>query len=97
MDMLPSYNTADLDNSIARFSESQQQFEKFHKDYRPLLNGEYFLTDRELSERLHVSRRTLHNWRADGILDYIELGGKIIYKESTIQKLLDKNYVKGWQ
>jgi hypothetical protein len=44
-------------------------------NYRPTLNGERFFTDKEVSVRLKVSRRTLQDYR----IAYIQLDGKIFY------------------
>ena len=65
-------------------------------DYKPMLNGERFLTDVQVAERLKVSRRTLQEYRTEGKIPYIQFGGKILYRESDIQKILDKNYRKAW-
>ena len=35
-------------------------------NYRPTLNGERFFTDKEVSARLKVSRRTLQDYRNEG-------------------------------
>ena len=35
---------------------------------QPLLGGEHYLTDRELSDRLKISRRTLQDYRNNGKL-----------------------------
>ena len=59
---------------------------------RPTLGGERFLTDREVSARLKVSRRTLQDYRNSGIIAYYQLGGKILYKESDIERMLAANY-----
>lgn len=59
---------------------------------KPILNGERFLSDPEVSDRLKVSRRTLQDYRTTGKIPYIQLGGKVLYRESDIQKLLDDNY-----
>lgn len=64
---------------------------------KPTLNGERFLSDPEVSDRLKVSRRTLQDYRTTGKMPYIQLGGKVLYRESDIQKLLEENYRKGWQ
>ncbi len=64
---------------------------------KPTLNGELFLSDPEVSDRLKVSRRTLQDYRTTGKIPYIQLGGKVLYRESDIQKLLEENYRKGWQ
>lgn len=52
--------------------------ENFVANNRPTLGGERFLTDREVSARLKVSRRTLQDYRNNGIISYYQLGGKIL-------------------
>ena len=62
-------------------------------NYKPSLNGERYLTDREVSERLKLSRRTLQDYRTEGRIPYYQLGGgKILYRESDIEKMLNDNY-----
>jgi excisionase family DNA binding protein len=63
---------------------------------KPTLNRERFLTDQEVSDRLKVSRRTLQDYRTAGKIPYIQLGGKVLYRESDIQKMLEENYRKAW-
>ncbi|WP_229058519.1 helix-turn-helix domain-containing protein [uncultured Parabacteroides sp.] len=50
----------------------------------PHLNGEKYLTNREVCQLLRISSRTLQNWRDTGKIQYIRLKGKILYKESEI-------------
>ena len=61
-------------------------------NYRPTLNGERFFTDKEVSVRLKVSRRTLQDYRNEGRIAYIQLGGKILYRESDIERMLADSY-----
>ena len=61
-------------------------------NYRPTLGGERFFTDKEVSARLKVSRRTLQDYRNEGRIAYIQLGGKILYRESDIEKMLNDGY-----
>ena len=81
---------------VTHFMESLEQMtegiEHLATNCRPLLNGERFLTDKELSARLKVSRRTLQDYRTEGRLPYIQLGGKILYGESDIKKILEEGY-----
>jgi excisionase family DNA binding protein len=63
---------------------------------RPL-NNEFYLTDKEVYEKLKVSRSTLQEWRYSGRLSYIQIGGKIIFRESDIQALLEKNLRKAFR
>lgn len=64
---------------------------------KPSLLGERFLTDVEISKKLKISRRTLQLYRTEGKIPYIQFGGKTLYRESDIQKLLDKNYFKEFE
>ena len=67
-------------------------YEHMTADYRPTLGGERFFTDKEVSARLKVSRRTLQDYRNEGRIPYIQLGGKILYRESDIEKMLLDGY-----
>ena len=67
-------------------------FEHLTANYRPTLNGEHFFTDKEVAARLKVSRRTLQDYRNNGVVSYYQLGGKILYKESDIESMLAANY-----
>ncbi|HML66466.1 MAG TPA: helix-turn-helix domain-containing protein [Dysgonomonas sp.] len=75
----------------------RSKIEKTFSNYKPLFNGERYLTDFQLSKKLNISRRTLQAYRDKGLLSYIPLEGKILYKESDIEKLLEKNYLKAWK
>ena len=61
-------------------------------NYRPLLDGERYLTDREVAQILKVSRRTLQEYRNGGVLPYILLGGKVLYRESDLERVLESCY-----
>lgn len=54
------------------------------------LNGSRFMTDSELSRLLKISRRTLQEYRTIGIIPYYLICGKVLYKESEIQQILEK-------
>ena len=50
--------------------------------------------DKEVAEALKVSRRTLQNLRNNRVLPFILFGGKALYREYDIQRLLEANYRK---
>ena len=62
------------------------------ENYRPVLGGERYLTDREVAKLLKTCRRTLQEYRDAGRMSYIQLGGKILYRESDIERLLKEVY-----
>lgn len=66
--------------------------EKLFTPRKPTLNGESFYTDEELSKKLKLSRRSLQDYRNEGRIPYIKLGGKILYRSSDVEKLLNDGY-----
>lgn len=64
---------------------------------KPELNGESFYTDEELSQKLKISRRSLQDYRNEGRIPYIKLGGKILYRSSDIEKLLEDGYKESFR
>ncbi|EGG51941.1 hypothetical protein HMPREF9442_02618 [Paraprevotella xylaniphila YIT 11841] len=48
--------------------------EKIRKDNKPSLDGERYYTDKELAVILKVSRRSLQDYRNNGILPYTQIG-----------------------
>ncbi|WP_448220273.1 helix-turn-helix domain-containing protein [Empedobacter brevis] len=71
----------------------RNRIEEILKNYRPIMNGEIYLSGEDLCKLLHISKRTLQQYRDDNILPYIQIGGKIIYKESDILNILEQNYI----
>ena len=65
---------------------------EMEKTPKPMFKGERFLTDEELSGILRISRRTLQEYRTLGVIPYYLLQGKVLYKESDIQKMLEDAY-----
>ena len=81
---------------VKRVLESMKEVLTLYKNvtgnYRPMLDGERYLTDREVAEILKLSRRTLQEYRNDGVLPYILLCGKVLYRESDLEKILESCY-----
>ena len=51
---------------ISEIDEAIDKAKKTFKDYRPLLNGDRWISDREAAEFLKVSRHTLFTYRQKG-------------------------------
>lgn len=66
--------------------------ESMNEKSKASFGNERFLTDKEVSAWLKVSRRTLQDYRNNGMVSYYQLGGKILYKESDIEKLVMSGY-----
>lgn len=87
--------TKDSDATLVLFSSLDRVLENVENmvtNYRPVLNGEHYLTGEEVCKKLCISKRTLQDYRDTGMLGYVQLPGKIIYRESDIMELLDRHY-----
>jgi hypothetical protein len=62
------------------------------KSRTPHLNGEKFLTNRDVCAILYISARTLQDWKTKEKIPYIQLKGKVLYRQSDIDKFLQSNY-----
>lgn len=63
------------------------------KNQTPHLNGEKFLSNRDICQQLHISSFTLQDWQDTGIIPFIQIRGKILYRESDVLKLIEDNIV----
>ncbi len=91
MNQLLTHESKSIDTAMQSLKKANNWLSSFIESYSPPLDGERYLTDKELSEHLKLSRRTLQEYRKQGILI---LCGKTLYPESEIQSLLTTNYRK---
>ena len=74
---LITLRTSGVEDAMKSMKDIESLFDRVTSNYRPLLNGERYLSDVEVSHRLKVSRRTLH---------------KVLYRESDLEALLQRCY-----
>lgn len=74
-----------------KLQEATQNIELIINNKLSISNGHRYLTDAELSKCLKISRRTLQEYRNNGIIPYYHIGGKILYRESDIEEFLESN------
>ena len=77
---------------LRKIEETESAIETLFAGYHPPLGNERYLTDRVVSAILHISRRTLQEYRSTGQIAYSMVGGKILYRESDIEKWLTASY-----
>lgn len=85
-----------LDGSVAGvlklIGDIEKGLEKYGTTHRLILDGELYLTDIELSERLKISRRTLQDYRSAGKIPFYMVCGRVLYRQSDIEALLQEGY-----
>lgn len=81
---------------LKEVGQLSQSIDLLMANYKPILDGQRFLTDTELSQYLKLTKRTLQEYRNVGKLPFYQIGGKILYRESDIEQLLLKNRVEAF-
>lgn len=93
MEILDKRST-DIASFFTGLDELLDTIQQALKNRTPHLNGEKFLSNRDVCRMLHVSSRTLQDWRDTGKMPFIQITGKILYMESEVLKWLTKNIIK---
>ncbi|OWP32580.1 DNA-binding protein [Porphyromonas gingivalis] len=84
--------TPEMKQLISGIKDVNKRLREIAQTHRPLFGGEIYLAGREVCERLFISPRTLQDYRDKGIIPYTQIAGKILYKLSDINRLLQENY-----
>lgn len=79
---------------MSGLANANQQVDQMDASYKPGLDGEKYYTGAEVMSMLHITRRTLQEYRDKWLIPYTTIGGTILYPESKMQEVLDRNYYK---
>jgi len=77
---------------VKLLTEVKEIKEKLHTTNKPDLG---FVDNADLVQILKVNARTLANWRANGTLKHIRMGGKIYYSLAEIKGMMEEKFGKG--
>ncbi|MFV0469849.1 MAG: helix-turn-helix domain-containing protein [Dysgonomonas sp.] len=86
------YTNQDSRELLQALNNALPYIEHVLKTHKPLFDGERYLTSEELCSILKISRRTLQDYRNNGILPFIQLPGKVLFRESDIRKILEERF-----
>lgn len=86
------YTNQDSQELLQALNKALPYIEHVLKTHKPLFDGERYLTSEELCSILKISRRTLQDYRNNGFLPFIQLPGKILFRESDIKKILEDRF-----
>ena len=77
---------------IGQLDALLEGIERMDASHKASPSNEQFLTDKGVSAWLKVCRRTLQDYRNNGMIAYYQLAGKILYKESDIERMVKSGY-----
>ena len=79
----------ELLNKIDEVKSSLEEKQKNPKDI--------FVDNQEFLQLMNISKRTAQTWRDEGVVSFSQIGSKIYYRISDVEKLLEKNYRKAFK
>lgn len=86
----------DMQVVLSALEGMNRRIKEVAQTHKPLFGGEHFLTSKEVCDRLYISPRTLQDYRDRRIIPYTQFAGKILYKVSDMERLLEdsqKNFL----
>lgn len=83
------------DQAFLQLKNSIEEINNYiRNDKKKLSLNDYCLDIQDVCQILKISKRTLQSYRDSKILGFTQISGKIYFKASDIQELLEKHYVK---
>lgn len=58
---------------------------------------EVFVDNQEFLMMMKISKRTAQTWRDEGKVSFSQVGNKIYYKQSDVEELMQKHYIKAFK
>ena len=95
--LLTPENDMRVKSFFSSLENLSKKVEKIRNNRKLSLDGERYYTDKELAVILKVSRRSLQDYRNNGILPYIQIGGRILYRASEIERTLTDGYKEAYR
>ncbi|SDU12996.1 Helix-turn-helix domain-containing protein [Polaribacter sp. Hel1_33_78] len=86
--ILSTQQYKDLVNRLDQLNKQLEEKQKKPQDT--------FLDNQEFLLLMNISKRTAQTWRDEGVISFSQIGSKIYYRMSDVQKLLDNNYRKAF-
>ena len=92
-DKVEVITASDLKPVIDELDEMRSTVETLKEISQPMFQGRHYLTDSALCRRLNICKRTLASYRANGVLGYYNLPGKILYSDTDVEAFLQRHYL----
>lgn len=85
--------------SKAQFSELTSRLDALQNqlDSQQPTSKKSFMDNEEFLELMGISKRTAQSWRDEGKISFSQVGNKIYYKMSDVDKLLAEHYNKSFK
>jgi hypothetical protein len=87
-------NTFEGNNNSAAMKRPNHSQGDLMNEQQPVpVQNETWLDSQDILTRMNISERTLQNWRREKLLPYYKIRGKIYYKQSELNGMIEKGKV----
>lgn len=85
--------------SKAQFAEITKRLDDLHNQLQNQKesSSKSFMDSEAFLEFMGISKRTAQSWRDEGKISFSQVGNKIYYKVSDVDKLLSEHYNKSFK
>ena len=90
-------NSDEIKDILSAIEEATTNLELGMEALSSSANQDRYLNNNQVCEMLHISQRTLQDYRDKGRISFYKLEGKILYKYSDIGNMLNSNYYRAWE
>ena len=92
-DKVEVISASNLKPVFDELDEMRSTVEILNEISQPMFQGRHYLTDSALCRKLNICKRTLATYRANGVLGYYNLPGKILYSDTDVEAFLQRHYL----
>ena len=92
MEDLITKESAEFKELVGQLKSAHKSVMAIREKHRPSIADERYLTGEEVMIFLHICQRSLQTLRDNRVIGFTTIGGKILYPESELQKVLLDNY-----
>ena len=77
-----------------QFQQLMQRIDSIQQTVEKLSPAQTFVDNTEFIQLMKISKRTAQTWRDEKRIAFSQVGAKIYYKLTDVEKLLQSNYIK---
>lgn len=79
MERVINRKSEEFQSIVQSIQQAMLTIDKLSEQRKITLDNEHYLSGQELCEKLHISKRSLQEYRDSRILPYTSIGGKLLY------------------
>lgn len=88
------HDTPEIEELCHGLRNAAYLLDKLIAEHRPTIMREVYLTSEDICRIFSISVRALQNYRDHRQIPFTMIGGKILYPQGAVYKMLEKNFIK---